>query len=374
MPDFTPVLVTQSYTDASGAAASGALDFVLTAPMHNSTTGRIIPATPITVPLTSGAISVALWANTDPTTLPVDTAYTVTERLSGQDARRYRVVIPHDAPGGTVVLGLLVPLDAPTFLALPPQPPPLPAARALATPRDPSESFTAVHLTEDFIYADGGLPNGESRVEFLLTTPLTNSATGRRVPAAPIVAHLDSAGHLSVTLWATDDLTTVPVGAAYRVTERIAGQDPQTYYIVLPATAPGGEAILGLLVPGTTAPPTYYVLASVTVPPPFKVRLVGGTAAIMWDPDLGEVGDVPVRTADGVVFTPLGVVGGDKHYFQSWGTPQTTIVVAHMLGKYPAVTVRDSAGSHIACKVIDDSLDQCTVYSIYPFTGSVACN
>jgi len=371
MPDFTPVLVTQPYTDADGTPASGALDFVLTAPMRNATTGRISPATPITVPLVDGALAVTLWANTDPTTLPADTGYTVTERLTGQDARRYTVVIPHDAPGGTVVLGTLIPLDSPTFLAVPAQPPPAPAPATVAAPRDPGDDFTAVLLTEDFVYADGALPDGESFVDFLLTTPLTNTVTGRRVPAAPIVARLDSAGHLSVTLWATNDPTTAPTGAAYRVTERIAGQDPRTYYIVLPYTSP--TAVLGLLVPGTTAPPTYYVLASVTVPPPLAVSIAGGTAALSWDSS-GTPGDVLTRTDTGAVWTPIGTLGGDKTYVHTQAVPATTWTITHNLNKHPAVTAVDSAGTVIKGQESYTSLNTVVITLAYATSGTAYCN
>ena len=107
MPDFTAILVTQPYTYADGTPAAGQVDFLLTAPMRNSTTGARVPAKPITAPLVAGALAVTLWANTDPTTIPVSAAYRVIERLAGQDARRYTVVVPHDAPGGAVVLGTL---------------------------------------------------------------------------------------------------------------------------------------------------------------------------------------------------------------------------------------------------------------------------
>src|SRR5690242_11438888 len=107
MSDFTPILVTQPYTYADGTPAAGQVDFLLTAPLRNSVTGARVPVAPITAPLVAGALAVILWANTDATTIPTDSAYRVIERLSGQDTRHYTVVVPATAPGGTVVLGTL---------------------------------------------------------------------------------------------------------------------------------------------------------------------------------------------------------------------------------------------------------------------------
>lgn len=55
-------------------------------------------------------------------------------------------------------------------------------------------------------------------------------------------------------------------------------------------------------------------------------------------------------------------------------TNQSTIVFAHNLNKYPAVTVIDSAGDECEWEVDYDSLDQVTVRFTASFTGKIICN
>lgn len=65
---------------------------------------------------------------------------------------------------------------------------------------------------------------------------------------------------------------------------------------------------------------------------------------------------------------------GDKNYYHSQGTPQEEWVIEHNLGKYPAVTVINSAGEQIYCDVKFDSINQVTLKFGSPLSGSAFMN
>ena len=64
---------------------------------------------------------------------------------------------------------------------------------------------------------------------------------------------------------------------------------------------------------------------------------------------------------------------GDKNYVQSF-TNVDTVIVTHGLGKYPALTVLNSASDEVIGEVTHDSVDQATVVFTGNFTGKVYCN
>lgn len=63
----------------------------------------------------------------------------------------------------------------------------------------------------------------------------------------------------------------------------------------------------------------------------------------------------------------------DTHYTTSF-TNLATVTVAHNLGKRPAITVMDSAGTEIEGEVIHDTLNQVTLKFSSSFSGTVTCN
>lgn len=105
---FTQIVVTRTYKTPSGHPAQGVVKFIPSNPMVNGTTTISAPEQ---VALSkTGAISVTLAANNDPSTTPTGTTYRVTETFVGQDIRSYNVVIPYNAPSGTVDLSTLAPV------------------------------------------------------------------------------------------------------------------------------------------------------------------------------------------------------------------------------------------------------------------------
>lgn len=92
---FTQVTVTRDYDLATGAAPTGTVYFTLSTWLVNTVT---VPPVVVAAPLNeAGQISINLFANTDPATVPANSYYTVREQILGQPQRSYRVRIPHDA-------------------------------------------------------------------------------------------------------------------------------------------------------------------------------------------------------------------------------------------------------------------------------------
>lgn len=71
---------------------------------------------------------------------------------------------------------------------------------------------------------------------------------------------------------------------------------------------------------------------------------------------------------------PMGPSGnGDKTFEQDFAG-LSIVTVTHNLGKYPSVTVIDSAGDECEGAVDHQSINQLTVTFSAPFNGSVICN
>lgn len=70
---------------------------------------------------------------------------------------------------------------------------------------------------------------------------------------------------------------------------------------------------------------------------------------------------------------PQGDPGIDLTYSQAF-TASASVVVTHNLGKYPSVTVVDSAGDEVFGDVRHDSANQLTIDFAAPFSGVVHCN
>lgn len=99
----TAITVTGTLKKPDGTNHSGQVMFVPTHAMYDASGNLVVPVAPIRATLSSGAFSVSLYANDDPTTTPTGTGYYVYYMLTGVDlAPPNTVVIPYNAPGGTV--------------------------------------------------------------------------------------------------------------------------------------------------------------------------------------------------------------------------------------------------------------------------------
>lgn len=77
----------------------------------------------------------------------------------------------------------------------------------------------------------------------------------------------------------------------------------------------------------------------------------------------------------GIAQGPKGSDGtGDRNFVFSQGTPSASWVIVHGFGKYPSVSVIDSAGTEIEGDVHYDSLNQVTVSFNAAFSGSATLN
>lgn len=107
---FTYITLTRTYKTPAGYPAQGSISFIPVVPMVNGNT--VISSQEQASLNSTGSISIPLAANNDPGTTPIGTTYRVQEELTGQPARAYNVVIPYNAPGGTVDLATLAPVTA----------------------------------------------------------------------------------------------------------------------------------------------------------------------------------------------------------------------------------------------------------------------
>ncbi len=75
----------------------------------------------------------------------------------------------------------------------------------------------------------------------------------------------------------------------------------------------------------------------------------------------------------------FGDTGSDKHYVHNQIASSATWVIVHNLGKFPSVSIVDSAGTVVRGVVTYDSLNQCTITFFSkgapaPFSGKAYLN
>jgi hypothetical protein len=100
---LTSVTITGAWKTPSGDNATGRVRFRLTSTLRDAATNTAISAYETVATLATGAISVALKANDDPTTVPSGSTYLVHEELVGSPVQTYEIVVPYNA-GATVDL------------------------------------------------------------------------------------------------------------------------------------------------------------------------------------------------------------------------------------------------------------------------------
>ena len=66
--------------------------------------------------------------------------------------------------------------------------------------------------------------------------------------------------------------------------------------------------------------------------------------------------------------------GADLHFDFVQATASDTWVIAHLLGKFPAVTVVDSAGSEVEGSINHTDVNNLTISFSAPFTGKAFLN
>jgi hypothetical protein len=103
---FTQATITHLFKNSDGTPASGSVRFTLTNRITNGTT-TIAPTAVIASLNSSGVLSVQLWANNDPATIPTSTSWRVQLEVLGSQAEEFFITVP--TGGGTFDLGALLP-------------------------------------------------------------------------------------------------------------------------------------------------------------------------------------------------------------------------------------------------------------------------
>jgi hypothetical protein len=168
------------------------------------------------------------------------------------------------------------------------------------------------------------------------------------------------------------DLTSVLLTAYVKASEAVPDSDPSVAVItatpgpngaITVTDAAGGLATLtidGSVIP---VPATLFWHLDAT-------DGTGATGTVAYGPVYVEatstaVADVPPE--------PAGTQSGDQTYTQIFGTASVVSVV-HNLGKYPAVSVTDTALDEVEGDVRHLSTAALTVSFSAPFSGTVICN
>lgn len=105
-PPFAYKTVVGTYKSPDGTNVAGSVRFVPSATVYDSSGNIIVPPTPITATLASGALSVLLLVTDDPTTNPTGWTWQVTELFAG--GREWEFQLP-TASASTVNLADLAP-------------------------------------------------------------------------------------------------------------------------------------------------------------------------------------------------------------------------------------------------------------------------
>jgi|HubBroStandDraft_6_1064221.scaffolds.fasta_scaffold102499_3 hypothetical protein len=90
------------------------------------------------------------------------------------------------------------------------------------------------------------------------------------------------------------------------------------------------------------------------------------------DTDKAKVGDGETAWTS-LPYWSAGGSGADKNYTQPFSVT-ATVDVAHGLGKYPAVTVLDSAGDQVEGDVVFTDFNNLIISFSAPFSGTITCN
>jgi hypothetical protein len=103
---LTKRTITHVFSEASGAAASGAVEFTLTGRLTQN--GKTVVPSSVTSALNAaGELSQELTSNVDAETVPQDTRYRVDFRMVGEAPESFYIVVPTGP--GTTDLGSLLP-------------------------------------------------------------------------------------------------------------------------------------------------------------------------------------------------------------------------------------------------------------------------
>jgi hypothetical protein len=208
---FTPITLVGTYLEASGAPASGTVQFELSQAMEDSTDDKIVGIEVFTCVMSStGKISQVLYANDDSTTVPVGTSYLVTETFEPSHVvRQYSISVPHTAPGGVLDLSTVVPVMPDIALAFSTETP-------LADTAGGSVGTSNLVNHADHQHPTTGSPSATPRLRAYLNT--AGDATANADTLLPI----DTVVYDSASAFDTSThLYTIPQTGIYEITGQV---------------------------------------------------------------------------------------------------------------------------------------------------------
>ena len=110
---FTMIQISHTFLNLDGSSASGSVVFRLSDRITNSGSSYDSALSVTSTLNGSGELSIVLPANNDPTTVPANTYYNVAFMLNGAESGgvgdSQMIMLPYNAEGGTIDLGLLLP-------------------------------------------------------------------------------------------------------------------------------------------------------------------------------------------------------------------------------------------------------------------------
>lgn len=226
----------------------------------------------------------------------------------------------------------------------------------------PSDIVT-ITVTATYLDMLGNPRSGAVTFTPQVTGTFADPSDGVFLEPDPAAVTLNSSGAISVVLPCTDNTVLSPTGFAWLVNETIDGSPDNTYSILLPSTL-GTSVLLPSLahvIPPGPVPTLYGVLAG----PNTWTGLNTFTHPVLLPGDpVSNLQAAPKQYVD---------VHSDASYTLSFAAA-TTVTVPHNLGKYPSVSVLDSALDLVECDVQHVSVNTLVLTFSAAFSGTVACN
>lgn len=243
------------------------------------------------------------------------------------------------------------------------------------------------------IYDDYRDPTGvpaEGSIKIKASTPVVHDSASRAVVTSwELIYELDAVGHFtSEELIPSNDPSWGSIGSVpYLVRIDVTGYYLDWTRVFVPDSATPvrlsdlinmGEPPPAMPVPmpgpegraGPTGPP------GEPGPPGADGTTVQGAMDDLTDVDASGILDGQTLVFQGGVYVPgtAGGGGGDTGFYtHTQAMPSTDWVVAHNMGRIPAVQAFDAANSMIVGSVRHDNTNQLTVHFYMPITGKAYC-
>jgi hypothetical protein len=211
-----------------------------------------------------------------------------------------------------------------------------------------------------------GVPS-KGVVMFRPGSALSDQAGMTILAGTAIPCPLNNSGAFTVVLPCTDNTTLSPTPFWYDVTTAVAGVSQDPFSILLPSTL-GATVDMAALAPAPVLPQPSPGLYVISVNGQTGAVTTGiGTISVSGTPVNGQV-----LTATSLTTAAWEAPGSNAGFVQGF-TSQSSVTVNHDLGRYPAVTVTDTANDVCFGAVTYLSLNAVLLTFSAPFSGTAVC-